>query len=204
MKWVGLVLWVELPWWLWCGWLGPPRAAPVECTVVRVVVKERRDGAGEEKVLSAPLLMLGPPMVGVVPSADDAACDCAATERAASRSVDTVGAFDLYPTVWDGRSSIDDPNDGSPLPLEEALAVRLVGMVEREWRPLGGDDRYGPLCFFLDWVFRAYPLRFPFELSFASEDEVFLKLASFFIHDAKGRRRPCRSGLWSAWFFIRS
>lgn len=81
--------------------MGPPRAAPVECTVVRVVVKERSDGAGEEKVLSAPLLMLmlGPPMVGVVPSADDAACDCAARERAASRSVDTVGAFDLYPTV---------------------------------------------------------------------------------------------------------
>jgi hypothetical protein len=45
-------------------------------------------------------------------------------------------------------------------------------------------------------------LRFPFELSFASDDEVFLKLASFFIHDAKGLRRPCRSGLWSASFFI--
>jgi hypothetical protein len=65
-----------------------------------------------------------------------------------------VGAFDLYPTVWDGRSSMDDPNEGSPLPLEEALAVRLVGIVEREWRPLGGD-MYGPLFFFLDWLFRA-------------------------------------------------
>jgi hypothetical protein len=75
VKWVGFVLWDALPWWLWWGWLGPPRAAPVEWTVVRVVVRERRDGAGEEKVLSAPLLMLGPPMVGVVPSADDAAWD---------------------------------------------------------------------------------------------------------------------------------
>lgn len=178
--------------------MAPPRTAAVECTVVRVVVNERNDGAGDEKVLSPSLIMLGPPMVGVVPSAEDAACDCAATDRAAFRSVDTVGALDLYPTVWDGRSSIDDPNEGSPLRLAEALAVRPVGVVEKEWRPLGGDDIYGLLCFFLDWVLRAYPLRFPFGLSFASVDEVFLKLVNFFTHDEKGRRRPCRSGFWSA------
>lgn len=65
---------------------------------MRVVVKDRSDGAGEEKVLSAPLRVLGPPIVAAVPSAEDAACDCAATERVPC-SVDTVGAFDLDSAV---------------------------------------------------------------------------------------------------------
>jgi hypothetical protein len=62
--------------------------------VVRVVVRERREGAGEEKVLEAPRVVLGP-MVVVVPSPEEAAWDGAATERAASRSVDTVAAVEV-------------------------------------------------------------------------------------------------------------
>jgi hypothetical protein len=75
-----------------------PRPFAVECTVVRVVVKDLKEGAGDEKVLSAPLLVLGP-IVVVVPSPEDAACDCAATERALSASVESVGAIDRLPAV---------------------------------------------------------------------------------------------------------
>jgi hypothetical protein len=45
--------------------------------VVRVVVKDRTEGAGDEKVLSFPRPpeLTPHPTVAVVPSPDDAACD---------------------------------------------------------------------------------------------------------------------------------
>ncbi len=43
------------------------RAALVECTVVRVVVMLRIDGAGELKVLSAPRIVCAWPVMAVFP-----------------------------------------------------------------------------------------------------------------------------------------
>jgi hypothetical protein len=59
---------------VWVIWLPVARGpAAVECIVVRVVVNDRRDGAGDENVLSAPLPVLGPPpTVADVPAPDEA------------------------------------------------------------------------------------------------------------------------------------
>ena len=48
-----------------------------ECIVVRVVVKDRTEGAGDEKVLSFPRPpeLTPHPTVAFVPSTDDVACD---------------------------------------------------------------------------------------------------------------------------------
>jgi hypothetical protein len=83
--------------------------AALECMVVRVVVRDRSDGAGDEKVLSAPLPVLGPPLtVADVLAPDDATCDCAASEWATSASVDIVGATDRFPIVGGGIPSSEE------------------------------------------------------------------------------------------------
>jgi hypothetical protein len=61
-------------------------------TVVRVVVMDRTDGAGDENVLSLPPSVLG--AVALVPAPDGAASD-----SAVSACVANVGALDLLP-VW--------------------------------------------------------------------------------------------------------
>jgi hypothetical protein len=92
--------------WAWLCEVGAVGGA-AECIVVRVVVKDRTEGAGEENVLSFPRAELTPhPTVAVVPSPDDAACDCAASECATS--VDIVAAIDLFPIVGGGSPSSDD------------------------------------------------------------------------------------------------
>lgn len=48
--------------------------ATAECMVVRVVVNDRTEGAGDENVLSTPRPLLIPPTV-VAGSPDDAVCD---------------------------------------------------------------------------------------------------------------------------------
>lgn len=78
--------------------------------VVSVVVSDRTDGAGDENVLSAPLPMVPAPTVPAVPAPEDAACDCAASDRAI-RSVDTVGAADLFPAVAEAMPSTEDRQD---------------------------------------------------------------------------------------------
>ena len=56
--------------------------------VVKVVVRDRMEGAGEEKVLfSPPSVFAAVPLVSVL--------DCAASERAVSPVVDRVGAVDF-------------------------------------------------------------------------------------------------------------
>ena len=77
------------------GWLLLLLAgAAIDCTVVRVVAMERTDGAGDENVLSLP------PSVLVVAVAPVPAPEGAASERAVSACVASVGAFDLFPPFW--------------------------------------------------------------------------------------------------------
>ena len=67
-----------------------------DCTVVKVVVNDRTEGAGEEKVLPSPppCVLISPPPVANVP-----AFEYPASEIAVSPFVETVGAFDLAPLV---------------------------------------------------------------------------------------------------------
>lgn len=78
-----------------------------DCIVVKVVVSDRTEGAGEENVLSAPLAELTPqPIVLFVASPDDGACDGAASDADLSGSVDDVAATDCC-----GRPSREDLSD---------------------------------------------------------------------------------------------
>lgn len=106
---------------------------------MRVVVKDRTDGAGEENVLSFPRPELTPhPTVVFVPLPDDAAWDCAASECATS--VDIVAAIDLLPIVGGGSPSSEDCID-SPLRFkDDELIVFPVGTVEKDWWPFTGAE----------------------------------------------------------------
>lgn len=61
-----------------------------DCTVVKVVVNDRTDGAGDEKVLPSPPPYTPPLPVTVVP-----VFEYPASDRAVSPFVDSVGAVDL-------------------------------------------------------------------------------------------------------------
>lgn len=97
---------------VWALWLcgaaecafGPPRAAALEFIVVRVVVRERSEGDGEEKVLPLSRVVLGPP-VAAVHAAEEFAWNW---ERPVSRSVLTVGALEVLSAVCGGMSSVED------------------------------------------------------------------------------------------------
>ena len=89
------------------GAVGPA----AEWIVVRVVVKDRTDGAGEENVLSAPRVELMPPAVAFVACPDEGVCEGATSERAVSGSVDIVGAVDLLPIVGGACSSSEERKD---------------------------------------------------------------------------------------------
>lgn len=92
--------------------------------VVRVVVRERTECAGEEKVLSPPRRDSMPPFaVRLVPASDEAPREGAVMDREVSFSVDIVGATDLPPAVG-GVSpsvSIDERKE-----LSRAREVALV------------------------------------------------------------------------------
>lgn len=62
--------------------------------MVRVVVKERTDGAGDENVLPSPPPTQLTPVVAIVP-----ALEFAASESAVSPFVDSVGAVDFAPVM---------------------------------------------------------------------------------------------------------
>ena len=70
----------------------------VDCMVVSVVVRERAEWFGEEKVLPSPpsrqLELRAPPAVAVVP-----ALECAASELMVSGMVLSVGAADLLSAI---------------------------------------------------------------------------------------------------------
>lgn len=97
--------------------------------MVRVVVRDRTEGAGEENVLSPLRESRPPPAVRLVPVTDEAMCEGAWMEWVASWSVDMVGAADMPPAVGGAVSSADVPpeelllraNEGS-----ESLALWAV------------------------------------------------------------------------------
>ena len=72
-----------------------------DCTVVKVVVKDRTEGAGEEKVLPSPppCELKPPPAVAMVP-----VLEYAASEIAVSPLVEMVGALDFTPVAGVGFS----------------------------------------------------------------------------------------------------
>lgn len=84
---VVVLLWLVWSWlcWFWLPFVwtapfvppvvAPPRTpfGPIDCIVVSVVVSERTDGAGDEKVLSPPRRESSPPpAVLLVPARDEA------------------------------------------------------------------------------------------------------------------------------------
>jgi hypothetical protein len=101
-----------------------------ECIVVRVVVKDRTDGAGDEKVLSPWPVLIPPPMVADVPAADDAPCEGAASE--CGPSVDIVGAEDLLPMVGGWCPSSDMVIEFRLWLNEDVLSALPVGTSEKD------------------------------------------------------------------------
>jgi hypothetical protein len=92
--------WIDglLPWWLVALAIGPPAAPGAkDWIVVRVVVSDRTEGDGEEKVLP-PLRESGSPPVVLV-SASDVTPEGAANDLAPSWSVQNVEATERAPIV---------------------------------------------------------------------------------------------------------
>ena len=103
--------------------------------MVRVVVRDRTEGAGEEKVLSPPLRDSKPPFaVRLVPATEEATCDGAFIEWPASWSVDTVGAMEMAPVVG-----------GAPPSPEERKEARLCTMEGFEVWPVWAVVKEGSL-----------------------------------------------------------
>ena len=175
--WLKWIVW-ELEWWeLWCGGLAVGWA-PV-CIVVRVVVRERTEGAGDEKVLSPPRR----PAVRLVPAREGAPWEGARMERPQ--------------VVGGGCSSLERRTELDSRDI--TLRRRRLGPEEREYSLCGGEEGTPTRP---DWgygLLRGFFGRFEVEAGEwpASPDEGPLKFASFFIRAEKGRRRPAladRSG----------
>lgn len=103
-----------------------------ECIVVSVVVRDRTDGAGDEKVLSPWPEPTPPPTVADVSTADGASSEGGVSE--CGPSVDIVGAADLFPMVGGCCPSSDMLAEGL-LPRSDSVLIELpVGTVEKERR----------------------------------------------------------------------
>lgn len=135
-----------------------------DCIVVRVVVNDLTDGAGEENVLPAPFpVLVAYPAVAVVASPDDGACEVAASERATS--VDTVAVTDLF---GGGSPSDDDSRESPGGSKEELLELRPVGAVENDKWPLVYATGFPEAAYglflnvaFFEFPFARYAFRFP-------------------------------------------
>lgn len=170
--------------------------------VVKVVARERTEGAGDEKVLSPPRRNSTPPFaVRVVPVTEEAPCD-GAVDLEVSFSVDMVGAMDRPPAVGGARmSSVIDERQEVPGARDVPLVLVLLAL-EAEYRPcsvgslmpIRPDCGYG-LLFLEDFDFGVVLALVRFELVFwpASPEDAVLKWASFFIKLENGRRRPDRA-----------
>lgn len=96
--------------------------------MVRVVVRERTDGAGDENVLSPPLR---PWAVRLVSASEDGPCEMALIERDLPCSVDRVGATERPPVVGGGCSSLESRTDSSRS-RDSVLANLRLGPDESE------------------------------------------------------------------------
>lgn len=120
-------------------------AGASDCIVVRVVVRDRTDGAGDENVLSPPRREPAPLIVRLVPAIDDAAPALgASTDRGVPWSVETVGATDKAPAVGGARPS--SLADSIRLlrrlrPIDVELGVTPLWL----WETNEGWLRWGPL-----------------------------------------------------------
>jgi hypothetical protein len=166
---------------------------------VSVVVSDRTDGAGEEKVLSPPLRAVA---VRLVSASDDSPCEGAIMERHVSCSVDTVGAIERPPVVGGGCSSLDILAE-SARSRDPSLANLWLSPEDPEWRLGRGealslmrpDCWYGLFCRFFA------SLRFDPEYRPPSPDEAAFRFAIFLINAENGRLRPgrpARSAMGSA------
>jgi hypothetical protein len=115
--------------WFVVGWLLLPVVGAIVCIVVSVVVRDRTEGAGEEKVLSPPLL---PFAVRLVPATDVSPCEGAIIERHVPCSVDIVGAIERPPVVGAGCPSFDSCTE-SGRSRDDTLVNRRLGPVDTEY-----------------------------------------------------------------------
>ena len=92
--------------------------AAMDWIVVKVVVRDRTEGAGDENVLSPPFL---PFAVLLVPATEDAKCEGAWIDGVASCSVDTVwaaergGAMPSTDECSDARLGPEEASDTTPV-----------------------------------------------------------------------------------------
>lgn len=148
-----------------------------------MVVNDRTDGAGLEKVLSSPRLeSTPPPAVRLVPANELAPRLGALMERDPSRSVDTVPTRLLRPMVGVAWSSLDMRDDWATLVLLPDGAVEKVQALVSFVAPFPTcpDSGYGLFFFGLRLILCRLGRS-------ASEED--LKLVSFLTHVEKGRRR---------------
>lgn len=115
-----LLLWCDDAWgWFWFG------LTATDWIVVRVVVRDRTEGAGDEKVLSPPILPLA---VLLVPAMEEVMCDGAMMDWQASPS---VPATERPPAVGGAAPSTEDWSDVWLRPSDR-FVVTPVCVVERE------------------------------------------------------------------------
>lgn len=107
----------------------------VDWIVVRVVVSERTEGVGDEKVLPSPpplLFELRAPLTVATVSA----FEYAVSELMVSGFVDMVGAVDLLPMVGGGCPSFESGSENLLCDGETSLMLRPDGGVWKERWPL--------------------------------------------------------------------
>ena len=96
-------------------------------------MRERTDGAGEEKVLPPPppCELIAPPTVTFVSAADDSAFpECAVSECIVPGSVVTVGALERGPVIGGDWSSVDERSECRLPFMEDTPVFALDGPVD--------------------------------------------------------------------------
>lgn len=157
--------------------------------MVKVVVNDRTEGAGEEKVLpSSPQFeLIAPPAVAMVPALEYAASDTAVSPPL----VDTVGAADFCPVPGGWFPWPDEARDGSLWECgrfpscwidswNELFNVRLA------LPPLLGIPDRGYGVFLTESFLFLGPVCRLFDQRLDPESEEFLRLARRFIQLANG------------------
>jgi hypothetical protein len=128
LKWITCEFELCKCWFVVVWLLLPPLVGAIVCIVVSVVVRDRTDGAGEEKVLSPPLR---PFAVRLVPVIDVSPCEGAIIERHVPCSVDIVGAIERPPVVGSGCPSFDSRTES--VRSRDELVIRRLGPEDSEY-----------------------------------------------------------------------